>query len=489
VKLTPGRRRVLAYAGILHLAATPCYAHSFSTPYVLPIPYWIYVYGCGAALIATFAVLAFLASGPAGRENLQTGQLGKERRSVSLPSWIVGLLRAGAIGCLLLTIVTGFIGSDDPAANISMTLFWVYFLLLFGYLTILVGNLYAVVNPWERIVDWLERRTGIDLSTARLRYPQAFSYWPAFVVYLVLVWIELFFEPLPQTVSLLLITYSGLTFAGIFLFGKTAWFERADLFSLYFLLIGKVAPVDYIAPCNGKQWRVRIRAPFSGLVNERAQGTGMVLLVLFMLSSTAYDGIHDTQLWTAFFWKNSLLLLRSVSDIDINSAQSMLMGLFLTYRKVGLILFPFLYLTVYLMALFVAKLMTRIDVHVRVLALDFCYSLIPIAVAYNFTHYFTFAYGQLLQLPLLLTDPLGRGWNLLGLDVDWQYPVLQMGFIWHMQVAVILVGHIASVALAHRTAIRTFPTQVQTIVSQLPMLVLMVAYTTMGIWILSLPLG
>jgi hypothetical protein len=63
-----------------------------------------------------------------------------------------------------------------------------------------------------------------------------------------------------------------------------------------------------------------------------------------------------------------------------------------------------------------------------------------------------------------------------------------MGIVWHTQVAVLLGGHIASIYLAHVIAMRTFSNR-RSVISQFPMLILMVAYTIVGLWILSLPLG
>ena len=53
----------------------------------------------------------------------------------------------------------------------------------------------------------------------------------------------------------------------------------------------------------------------------------------------------------------------------------------------------------------------------------------------------------------------------------------------------ILVGHVISVYLAHVVAFQTFPTRGGVIVSQLPLLLLMVTLTAIGLWVLSLPLA
>ena len=64
-----------------------------------------------------------------------------------------------------------------------------------------------------------------------------------------------------------------------------------------------------------------------------------------------------------------------------------------------------------------------------------------------------------------------------------------MGVVWHTQVLLIVVGHFAGACLAHMVAMRIFPTRKQVVLSQLPLLVLMVGLTVVGLWILSLPLA
>jgi len=46
-----------------------------------------------------------------------------------------------------------------------------------------------------------------------------------------------------------------------------------------------------------------------------------------------------------------------------------------------------------------------------------------------------------------------------------------------------------SVYLAHRAGMQTLSSRGQVVVSRLPLPLLMVGYTTVGLWILSLPIG
>ncbi len=108
----------------------------------------------------------------------------------------------------------------------------------------------------------------------------------------------------------MLLAYTAVTLLGIALFGRRDWFEQADVFAVLFRIGGKMAPVEYLRDEAEGLRAIRLRAPFSGLLSEGPERISLLLFVLFMLSSTAYDGIHDTQLWTGLFWTNMLKWLQ-----------------------------------------------------------------------------------------------------------------------------------------------------------------------------------
>jgi hypothetical protein len=71
-----------------------------------------------------------------------------------------------------------------------------------------------------------------------------------------------------------------------------------------------------------------------------------------------------------------------------------------------------------------------------------------------------------------------------------QQPIIPpASLVWHTQVGLILLGHLVSVYLAHVQALRFFPEGHKAVRSQIPMLILMIAFTTAGLWILSLPIS
>ena len=117
----------------------------------------------------------------------------------------------------------------------------------------------------------------------------------------------------------------------------------------------------------------------------------------------------------------------------------------------------------------------------------------PIAIGYHLAHYLSYLllHGQMIWP--LLSDPLNLGWNLFGgREHQIDIAAVGMGFVWLFAVAAIVIGHVAAVALAHGEALRAQalkrgPPHIA-VMSQLPMLIFMVAYTMLSLWILSQPI-
>jgi hypothetical protein len=464
-------------------------AHSFEVPYVLPIPFWVYAYACMAMLVVSFAAVGYFFGTPvAGTVPLS---MDVEIREFSglVASQMRLVLRWSAVGLLFLSIATGLVGSRDPLANVNMTLFWVVFLLGFAYLTAIIGDVFAIINPWKVILDIFES-CGLDLSKARLSYPEALGYLPALCWYIILIWIELFIEPRPFVLSTALLGYTILVLFGAWLFGRTTWLRYGEFFGLFFRLIGSMAPVAYRQVPDRNEWQWRVRPPFSGIVDEYPEHLSLLLFVLFMLSSTAYDGLHDTQVWLNIYWAHILPHLEALwGTDDLKAHAALIVKWHAVYQRSGLILLLMLYVGIYLSIVSAAKKMAGTKIAIGELTLRFAYSLIPIAFVYNVTHYFTFLVTQIRALPWLVADPLGFGWNMLHLGPVPQWTPLDMGFIWHAQAALILIGHLVSVCAAHLISLRVFSSRRQALTSQIPMLLLMIVYTNIGLWILSLHLS
>jgi hypothetical protein len=86
----------------------------------------------------------------------------------------------------------------------------------------------------------------------------------------------------------------------------------------------------------------------------------------------------------------------------------------------------------------------------------------------------------------LASDPLGHGSDIFGTaTVGINYGVVSASGIWYVQVAALIIGHVAGLMVAHERAISDYSDNRIAVRSQLWMLGVMVVFTSLGLWILS----
>lgn len=437
-------------------------AHAFGQKYTLALPVWLYIYGGGAVIIISFLLIGYFTT-QANPKSLESSiDLSRWRffQFLLKPRSLVILKSIGVI-LFLLTLLTGIFGNQRPTENFAPTFFWLIFTLGFTYLTAIVGNLWSVINPWKTLVSWIG-------DSQPLKYPARLGYLPALLFYFILIWLELLSGGAgvrPESLAMYLAFYTVITVVGTSLFGIKDWFKYCDFFSVFFRLISKLAPVTY------SQGKLILRWPFVGLLEEGAENMSLLLFIVFMLSSTAFDGFRETT--------KASRLIAELSFVQSSQDKQLILmlGVFI------------LFLLIYLLAIWIMKLIVKTSLTTKQLALSFAFSLIPIVLAYNLAHYYTLLLVQGQSIIASISDPFNLGWNLFGTaDRAINVGIIGAKAVWESQVAFILIGHIAAVYIAHILALRIFQSQKRAFVSQLPMLMVMVIYTMVGLWILSQPL-
>ncbi len=121
----------------------------------------------------------------------------------------------------------------------------------------------------------------------------------------------------------------------------------------------------------------------------------------------------------------------------------------------------------------------------RALPGQLAHSLIPIVVGYIFAHYLSYLVERGQQAVFALADPLGKGWNLLGLGHLHVAYVLSLHptVLAVIKVTSVVTGHIVAVIAAHDKALRLLPSGHQ-LTGQLTMMLVMVGYTFTGLYLL-----
>lgn len=474
------RIRTIVLGPILWVCCATAHAHFFVQSYSLPVPFELYATGAGGALVLSFVAIAALARGP----RIQANIVDHRTRG--------GAYRAGGWGrgvsvfMLILCIMSGLFGTSDAFRNINMTLFWIVLLLAVPYAVALFGDFFASVNPWEELVSWCERLSG-RTWVGCIRYPEWLAHYPALAFYMVLIALELFAQLRPLGLSVALACYTAVMIVGAWVFGRRTWIDRAEVFGHLFRLVGLMSIRS--SPPLGVHGR---RMPFTGTLGQQAPDWSVCLFILFMLPSTAFDGLHATVPWADSFWKGIYPHIRWVDAMVGAQGGNMYAAstkIYQVWQWFSLLISPFLYLAVFVIFIWTSRVATRSRRAVSDLTFQFVMTLIPIALAYHFSHYYTLLLWQAPQIIKMISDPFGFGWNIFGTSrLKVQPLVVDVGTIWHTQVFVIVFGHMVSVILAHYEALRAFPSRRDATLSQLPMLVLMIIFTASGLWILSLPL-
>lgn len=257
------------------LTVQPAFAHGFGQRYDLPVPLWLWMSGAALAVALSFVVMGLFIQGTPGlhgypRANVLRWRLGP---LLAHPA-VTASVEAVEVILLALVVVTGIAGSQNPSRNPAPTLVWVLWWVGFAYISALIGNLWALVNPWSTLFAWVEalfdepdREFGL-----RLRYPKRLGAWPAVALFLAFAWVELVFagRALPANLALFTVVYSLVTWTGMALFGRSVWLAHGDPFALAFGVLARFSPTE-----------VRVHRPDIGVVGARfAWYTAVIAIVL-----------------------------------------------------------------------------------------------------------------------------------------------------------------------------------------------------------------
>ncbi|HEX5959030.1 MAG TPA: hypothetical protein VFY92_10315 [Hyphomicrobiaceae bacterium] len=489
---------VAVIGGALPWMVAPAFAHGGGRAFVLLMPTGYYLAGGTLAVAATFLLLAVIPRGLSDR-------LGCARLpllALKPPSPVAtSLLSALLLGFLL---ATGLYGSRDPLANPLPLTIWTLWWVGFTLATAMLGDLWAYVNPWTgpyRLAMWLGSKLS-EASTAAppphnaeggsvgtlhkppLCYPSWLGYWPAIVLFLGFAWFELIdvAPDDPERLAVAVAAYWLFTFIAVLLFGEEAWLGRAEPFSLFFRLIGGLAPLVWTPdPDDGSRQRLALALPGSAL-SERcaALPPSGVLFILLTLSSVTFDGLSKTFWWLGLNGINPLEFPGRSGVLGLNT-----LGLLLTWEALAVL---------YTGAVLAGWWLAGRPGSPRALLGTLVLSIMPISLGFHFSHYLTalFVNGQYAWLAA--ADPFGLSQGVLAMgasEVTTSFLNTYEGTraIWNAQTAGIVTGHVLAVLLAHELVRRVIGDEQAAVLSQLPLAAVMVGYTWLGLWLLSTPVA
>ena len=212
----------------------------------------------------------------------------------------------------------------------------------------------------------------------------------------------------------------------------------------------------------------------------------VTFFVILMLATVSYDGVMETPFWAmSVEWMASLAILRA----PLTAFHEAGLDVATLLETALLIATPLAFLTVYLAFCWLVRRLSNTRMPMAEIAGLFVLSLVPIAVAYHLSHYLSYLLISGQRLIPLASDPFGIDWNLFGTaDFSPDIGIVGARFVWRTALALIIVGHVFGVIVAHFVALRVFETPRMALRSQYPLLVLMVGYTMLSLWILAQPI-
>ncbi len=449
--------------------------HGIASVEDLPLPLWLFYYGGAIVLVLSFVALAVLWPKPRLRAARDGRRLPDVLQRVLLSTVLRVVVSGAALGLLVVVWVAAIFGGPTQVDNIAPIFVFVVFWVGLVLVVLVFGNVWTVLNPWRAAADavaWLARQAGVQGRT--LPYPEWLGRWPATVLLLAFTAFELaYIEPAnPRAVGLGITIYSAVTWLGMAFFGRRVWLENGEAFSVYFTLFSRLAPFG-VRESEGRRELI-IRLPLSGLALPEPR-PGTTAFILVMLGSVAFDGFSRTQ-----WWVEQQLDLQARYVLDQPTLADTVVTLF---NLAGLFAVILVVAIAYLAAVEAARAVGRSSERLEG---AFIWSLVPIALAYAVAHYFSLLLREGQLAIALISDPLGKGWDLFGTaDYTVDLAIISPNTVWYVQVAALVTGHVAGLIAAHDRAVELFASARTAVRTQYAMLMLMVLYTVGGLWLLS----
>mgnify|MGYP001207019638 CR=1 FL=1 len=488
------------------------YAHGFGERYDLPIPINYFLLGAAGAVAVSFFVIGWFMRHGAQNSEYPRLNLFKWKWAIQIGNILSVFGRFISVILLIVTVYAGLFGVHEPLDNFAPTFVWIIWWVGIGYISAFLGNIWAVLNPWYVIFRWAEIFLGINRRHI-LPWPKKLDSWPALMLFFLFAWVENVYSGAAQpfNLAILIILYSIFTFTGMTLFGKHVWLKNADPFFVLFSLFARFSPTEvrviknnnYNNVCENctlgcfqnsdlpdcvdcyecwensekilKQFSLR---PWSvGLSRGERVTPALAAFHITALATVTFDGFAETPAWVSI----QTLVWNLISYLPGRTSA--------TIETLGILIIPIVFALVYIQVCRLVSKVSAGQMSHKAVSLSFVFSLVPIALAYNLSHYLSFILISGQQILSLLSDPLGIGWNIFGTaNHKVNIAVIDARFAWITSVVSIVLGHIISVFIAHVISLRRTTSNKIAVRSQYPMLALMVFYTVISLWIVAQPI-
>ena len=449
----PGRWPVWSVLALALLVA-PSIAFACALPpsIILTLPTGHYI--LAAAL--TVGLTALLGAAAGHMPKMQPHILWERRVFLPLPvtSYLSFLV-------FLALVLVGFLGPRDPMHNLMTLVFWTGIWIVVPLGSVLFGNLWRPINPWSgpvRIARLILRRTG-SIGLAR------FGHWPAVAFYGWFIWFQMIslYPDDPAVLAQAALTYWSIIFLLAVAEGEE-WLQKGEFLTVLFGFIARIAP--FWLEITGPRAKLMAGWPGTQVVMMPGLGRSASVFVALALAALTFEGLNETFWWQAVIGQNPLEPVGRSAVVWQNIA-----GLLAVFAAT-------------MAALWAGMALGRLLSGGALQGGRVMLSFLAIASGYHAAHYLVMLLTAGQYTLAAMNDPFFTGDSWLGLSeyfVSFGFlsDARVMPLIYGAQFAFILAAHLLAVILSFRLA---GPVRA---VAHLPLTVLMVGYTILGLWLLS----
>lgn len=434
----------LTLAGLLAICAPQLAgAHVSEKALVLLLPTDVFsMVGTGVVAL-TFVALAFFPANLLARA--------PKAYVAKAPSKITTRTSTLATAIVLGLIALGFWGPRDPLTNLLPLAVWTFVWMLMPLIQALIGDLWRYINPWRGVLSFSGR------TTTNFNLPNWLGYWLTLPQFIAAALFSLVFiaPDDPEILARVTLSYWATHMALALIFGDQ-WLTRAEPLTVFFTLLAT---------------SVRTYATQSAPL-------GLGLLAIIALATGSFDSLNET-----FWW---------LSQININPLEFPGRSGVMAQNSWGYLLSLPLLCAVFFACHALGLMLVGQSKLIWPQFAPFAIILLPIFTGYHFAHFLTAIYVNMQYVAVAFSDPLQNGANILGYDqtnvtTGLFNTLAGVRVVWLLQAGAIVVGHMASIYLAHKRALQLLIEPQRAAISQLPLAAFMVAYTLFGLWLLASP--
>ena len=494
------------------------------------MPLWMFILSIIGILIFSFVATEWIA--PKSKVGFRKNLLKSRRVYRWVRSrWFQAVPQLLLAAALVFLVYAGLRGSR--VTNITPIAVWTLWWAGLVFSVLLLASAWCFVCPWDGLANLLTRfnlRKRVEPLSLRLPYPRALkNMYPAIALFVLLTWFELGWGVTtnPRSTAYMGLGMAALAVASVLLWGGKEFCAHICPVGRICGIYSNVAPLEirarkaktcevcttedclhgkdpgYPCPtgislktvddatmctmctecvksCDKQNVAINFRPFGVDLTRIRPPKADEAWLAIILLSLTLFHGLSMTSAWENFRPGSTSLLKWLSTTLGTPKVFNF---------TIAMIIVCAIPVALYALGAWLTARWTRADIGPKEVFLHFAYSILPVALFYHLAHNLMHLLMEGGEIVPRLSDPLGHGDDFFGTADIHVGSLISDQTLWVAQVALILVGHVAGIVVAHRVAHRLCDSKEKATKSLLPMLGVMILLSVAGLSLMHIDMN